>query len=211
MRGDQLRRHVELEANPVARLPAAAEGKVLARLDGAVHRLAVGGHFGAGRPSRDAEIKGEFARSLGIQSEIDVAFPRVAGLLSDLQPGAVFEAPVEIGALEEVSVDAILARAVEVSWQGPERALDIGRAAEHVVPRIADGAVLAVPVGVGFAGGFQRIGIAIQRPIERHADVDRVIEGALHDVGKARITRRSEHAPVPHEAADGGARFGVRP
>ena len=115
VRGDQLRRHVELEANPVARLPAAAEGKVLARLDGAVHRLAVGGHFGAGRPSRDAEIKGEFARSLGIQSEIDVAFPRVAGLLSDLQPGAVFEAPVEIGALEEVSVDAILARAVQTS------------------------------------------------------------------------------------------------
>ena len=40
------------------------------------------------------------------------------------------------------------------------------------------------------AGRFQRIAVAVQRAVERHAGVDAVVERALDDVGEARLAGR---------------------
>ena len=101
-----------------------------------------------------------------------------------------------------MNVNAIATCAVQISRQRSERALEVGRTTGYVVPGIAD-----------FVSGRrierQRIAIAVERSIQRHAGVDPVVECSFDYIGEFRISRSREHAPVPHHVADGGAAFTV--
>src|SRR5580658_8710625 len=99
-------------------------------------------------------------------------------------------------------VDSVRAGAVEIPRERPERALEVRRTAGYVIPGISD------LVSRGRIKR-QRIAIAIERAVERHAGIDSVIQSALYNIGELGISSDGKHAPVPHHIADGGAAFAV--
>src|SRR6185437_1917427 len=103
-------------------------------------------------------------------------------------------------------VHSILAGAIKITGKRTEGALQIRRAAGSVIPGIANVAATAKSVKCRRIEG-QRIAIAIGGPIERHARIDTIVEGALDYVGELRLAAGREHSPVPHHVADGCAAF----
>src|SRR5271165_2141655 len=100
-------------------------------------------------------------------------------------------------------VNSVCAGAVEISRKGPECALQVRRAASHVVPGIPD---LIASRWIE----RQRVAIAVERAVERHARINPVIQSAFDNIGKLCVPGCGEHAPVPHHVADGSATLAVR-
>src|SRR5258708_36757297 len=106
--------------------------------------------------------------------------------------------PIELGIIVKVQANPSAAGAVEISGKGSKDALEVRRTAGRVVPGIAN----------GFSKGgieSQRIAVAIEPAVERHSGIDAVIESPLDDVGKLRVSRAGQHAPMPPHLANGRA------
>src|SRR5579862_7300282 len=104
--------------------------------------------------------------------DFDNPFPWVLGTLHDLDRRAVFQAPAQLGIVEQVHVQAVAAGAVEIARKRRKRALQVRRATGSVVPLIANLVV----------GGWierQRIAITVQRAAQRHSRIDAVVESAF--------------------------------
>ena len=92
-----------------------------------------------------------------------------------LHSSAVLEMPIEMRVVVKIDVHTFGAGAVKITRQRCQNALEVRRATGGVVPFIAN----------FFAGGFERIAIAIECARKRHAGVDPVVERALDHIGEA--------------------------
>ena len=193
--------HFHLQLNNVSGRPLPANWQIFPRFRPR-HRLAVHRHLCAIRPSGNSQVKRKIRRFGGRNCDFDSAVPGIVRLLPHLQANAVFQPPIELGIVVKMEIDSICAGAVEISWEGSKRTLQIRRTTSRVVPWIANflsrGRIKR-----------QRIAIAIQSAIKRHSGIDTVIERPFDYVRELCITRGREHAPVPHHVSDSRATFAV--
>ena len=194
--------HVEGERDGVARLPEALDFDVGVGLDFGGQSGSVDAHLGVGRPLGHAEAESEFGWLFRLKNIADIASPGQAGIHFRLEAQAGRQPPIEAVVVVEVEpeVVAVFGRdGVEIAAQGHEGPLEVRRAAEGVVPGVAD----------LVAGGSQRVAVAIERAGQRHAGVDAVVQGAFHDGGVGGRAGGGQHALSEEPVGDGGAGFGV--
>ena len=128
----------------------------------------------------------------------DVALPRILGRLNELEIGpAGLHLPRSLG--EEVDVDLIARRGIEIARHRGQDAGDVRRTAGAAEPRH--------PLVLAERG--QGVGIEEQVAGERDAGEDAVVEDALHDVGVFPVELEALHPRVPEERGDVGAGLGV--
>ena len=150
--------------------------------------------------------RGQAKRELGLaagDSEGDFAVPWVVGLLGEAD---VFVG--DGGGAVEVNGDRTGRGGIHVAAEGGEQAGDVGRAAGAGEPALAIGGVGTlelVPLGIG----GEAVGVEIERAIEREAGQDGIVEGALDDVGVARVAVVFKQAGGGEDQGDIGAGFGV--
>ena len=76
------------------------------------------------------------------------------------------------------------------------------------MPRLAPAPAPVQVLCLAVAG--QGVHVEVLFAGQRHAGEHRVVERALDEVGVARVSRRQQHAPAPHDAGDPSARLAVR-
>src|SRR6266481_1434158 len=195
--------HIKLHADDVASGPAAANWKILAG-SGACDRLSVDADLCSVSPSENTQEKCELGGLGRGEDNFHAAIPGIICFLADFQADAVFEMPVDFRIVVKVEIDAVAAGAVKISRQRGKSALQIRGAASGVVPIVANF------VAVGRIKR-QRIAIAVERAVQRHAGIDAVVERALDHIREFGFARRGEHAPIPHHVSNGRATFPVGP
>ena len=56
---------------------------------------------------------------------------------------------------------------------------------------------------------FQRVDVEEVLTIQRHSAQNRIVQGALHDVGVLAVGFHFQHPASKHHQANGGAAFGI--
>ena len=165
------------------------------------HGVKAAVHHAASTPGWDSDADVEGCRPFGIDGQPNVAIPRVIRRLGEGEPLPLLAFKTDLCARpdEEVDVQAVGVRRVDVPRQRPHELQEHRRAAWAGVP----GPSRAVPSGVQWV--FVEVSVAFQRDAGECA----VVERAFQLVDLRGVGRGEEQVVVEESARDGGAGFEV--
>ncbi len=161
----------------------------------------VAGHGASLDPPRNADAKLKTARLAGIDGDLDLPVPGIAGFLRQLHFAAV-SGHASAAANEEVDVDGVIAHGVDVPGDGRDETHDVDGTTGAAEPGIAHRAAL-VELVLAVAG--KRVGIEEAVAAEGDAREKPVVDDTFENVDVLAIAVQQKHAVIEEGVGNGGA------